>query len=211
MLILEQFICCYLQPDKEYYLSFCLTVFKLYIFSLSSLSFPPVFMGGNLLSRALQMHAGECPESTVGIELGSRLARSIVWVICPISGKMKALSTVLWAPAVVSLITADTESEKEGERSVSKITCSIAAPLSTQMSLQLLFFLSSMCNDIRIILSCKAGERSSLKNLCCLQRLMTKRSSCGIFSCGSSSWIKVYLVFKHGCDDWLLSVFFHLH
>lgn len=73
------------------------------------------------------------------------------------------------------------------------------------------FFLSSMCNDIRIILSCKAGERSSLKNLCCLQRLMTKWSSCGIFSCGSSSWIKVYLVFKHGCDDWLLSVFFHLH
>lgn len=59
------------------------------------------------------MHAGECPESTVGIELGSRLARSIVWVICRISGKMKALSTVLRAPAVVSLITADTESERE--------------------------------------------------------------------------------------------------
>lgn len=155
-------------------------------------------MEGNLLSRALRMHAGECPESTVGIELGSWLARSIVWVICPISGKMKALSTVLWAPAVVSLITADTESEKEGERtSVSKITCSIAVPLSTQMSLQLLFFLSSMRNDIRIILSCKTGERSSLKNLCCLQRLMTKRSSCGVFSCGSSSWNKVYLVFEH--------------
>lgn len=61
------------------------------------------------------MHAGECPESTVGIELGSRLARSIVWVICRISGKMKALSTVLRAPAVVSLITADTESERERE------------------------------------------------------------------------------------------------
>lgn len=65
------------------------------------------------------MHAGECPESTVGIELGSRLARSIVWVICRISDKMKALSPVLRAPAVVSLITADTESERGERASVS--------------------------------------------------------------------------------------------
>lgn len=66
-------------------------------------------------------HAGERPESTVAIELGSRLARSIVWVICRISGKMKALATVLRAPAVVSLIAADagaagTAEEEEGER-----------------------------------------------------------------------------------------------
>lgn len=73
------------------------------------------------------MHAGECPESTVGIELGSRLARSIVWVICRISGKMKALATVLRAPAVVSLIAADIQragvEREQVFRMLSEITC----------------------------------------------------------------------------------------
>lgn len=63
--------------------------------------------GGSSFPEGRRTHAGERPESTVAIELGSRLARSIVWVICRISGKMKALATVLRAPAVVSLIAAD--------------------------------------------------------------------------------------------------------
>lgn len=119
------------------------------------------------------MHAGECPESTVGIELGSRLARSIVQVICRISGKMKALSTVLRAPAVVSLIAADAGSRREQEEggggdreraaSVSnaiknhmlKLRPPPSPPLSTHMSSRR--FWERIENDIIIISSCKRG------------------------------------------------------
>lgn len=75
---------------------------------------------------------GKCPESTVGIELVSLLARSIVWVICRISGKMKALSTVLRAPAVVSLIAAETESTR-GERHTERQRASVSNAVKDHM------------------------------------------------------------------------------